>query len=131
MSTTASYVSALRGRISIILTSVLKTAPHQTCVPLGDYEKTRIADFMIDINEGRMTFDEARQAIRAGWKASFGPSSRFRNWRQFTFPTKYGNGPNLSVQKWAEGKQEPRLVSQGLRYSDANNRTPGRDVRLD
>ena len=74
ITTAASY---LRGRISDILDSVLRVAPRQMNEPLGDYEKARIGDFMNDVNAGRITFEEAQQAIRAAWIASYRPSSRF------------------------------------------------------
>ena len=82
ITTAASY---LRGRISDIFARVLRAAPGQMNEPLYDYEKARIGDFMNDVNAGRITFEEAQQAIEAAWIASYRPSSLFQIWRSFSW----------------------------------------------
>jgi len=68
-----SYVSRLRAR----LTDLLQVrSGGRLREPLGAYEKTRINRFLNEVNAGRMTPDDAQQAIAAAWIAEYGPSRR-------------------------------------------------------
>jgi hypothetical protein len=40
---------------------------------LGAYEKVRIERILNEVNTGRMTLDDAQQAIGTAWKAAYGP----------------------------------------------------------
>ena len=61
-----------QGRITGILAGLVKTLPGQPREPLGAYEKARIDRFLNEVNAGRMTSDEAQQAIGAEWIAAYG-----------------------------------------------------------
>ena len=53
--------------------------------PLGAYEKARINRFQNEIHAGRMTSDDAQQAIAAAWIAEYGPR---RSWLRLLTPVK-------------------------------------------
>jgi hypothetical protein len=66
-----SYVSRLRAR----LVDLLNVRPGgRSRKRFGDYEKARINRFLNEVNAGRMTPDDAQQAIAAAWIAEYGPS---------------------------------------------------------
>ena len=69
-----------QGRITGILAGLVKTLPGQPREPLGAYEKARIDRFLNEVNAGRMTSDEAQQAIGAEWIAAYGPTRRLAAW---------------------------------------------------
>jgi hypothetical protein len=67
-----SYLSRLRARLA----DLLEVRPgRRLCEPLA-YEKARINRFLNEVNAGRMTPDDAQQAIAAAWIAEYGPSRR-------------------------------------------------------
>lgn len=57
---------------------------------LGAYEKARIDRFLNELNAGRMTFEQAQQAIGSEWIAAYGPISRNR--------TRVGKAPSARLQ---------------------------------
>lgn len=63
------YATVLRAHI----TDLLKTRPDRPPVPLGVYEKTRIGRILGEINSGRMSLDDAQQAIGVAWMKAYGP----------------------------------------------------------
>jgi len=73
-----SYVSRLRTRLAVLLEVRSGGRPRES---LGAYEKARINRFLNEINAGRMTPNDAQQAIAAAWIAEYGPR-RFPLWRR-------------------------------------------------
>jgi len=63
------FSSPLRVR----LTDLLKTRYGRAPESLGAYEKVRIERILNEVNAGRMTLDDAQQAIGTAWKAAYGP----------------------------------------------------------
>ena len=64
-----SYVSRIRARLA----GLLEIRPNcRLRRPLGAYEKARINRFLNEVNAGRMTPDDAQQAIAAAWIAEYG-----------------------------------------------------------
>jgi len=73
-----SYVSRLGARLA----DLLQDGPGRRLPePLGAYEKARINRFLNEVNAGRMTPDDAQQAIAVAWIAEYGPR-RFPLWRR-------------------------------------------------
>jgi len=73
-----SYVSRLRARLA----DLLEVRPsRRSREPLGANEKARINRFLNEVHAGRMTPDDAQQAIAAAWIAEYGPR-RFPLWRR-------------------------------------------------
>jgi len=66
------YASPLRARLS----DLLKIRPGRAPASLGAYEKVRIERILNKVNTGRMTLDDAQQAIGTAWKAAYGPARR-------------------------------------------------------
>jgi hypothetical protein len=56
--------------------------------PLGAYEKARINRFLNEVRAGRMTPDDAQQAIAAAWIREYGPHQQLA-WRRLLFSPKY------------------------------------------
>ena len=79
-----SYLSKLRARLADV---VEVRAGRRLCGPLA-YEKARINRFLNEVNAGRMTPDDAQQAIAAAWIADYGPR-RQPAWGRLLFPAKY------------------------------------------
>jgi hypothetical protein len=73
-----SYVSRLRARLADLLEVRAGRKLHE---PLGAYEKARINRVLNEVNAGRMTPDDAQQAIAAAWIAEYGPRG-FPLWRR-------------------------------------------------
>ena len=73
-----SYVLRLRARLA----DLLEVRPGgRLREPLGAYEKARINRFRNEVNAGRMTPDDAQQAIAAAWIAEYAPHRRLvRRW---------------------------------------------------
>lgn len=70
-----SYVSTFRARLA----DLLKVRPDRRFrEPLGAYENARISRFLNEVHAGRMTPDDAQQAIAAAWIAEYGPRRRRR-----------------------------------------------------
>ena len=63
------FSSPLRVR----LTDLLKNRSGRIPESLGAYEKVRIERILNEVNTGRMTLDDAQQAIGTAWKAAYGP----------------------------------------------------------
>jgi hypothetical protein len=80
-----SYLSTLRARLADL---VEVRAGCRLREPLGAYEKARINRFVNEVNAGRMTPDDAQQAIAAAWIAEHGPR-RQPAWGRLLFPAKY------------------------------------------
>ena len=79
-----SYVSRLTARLA----GFLEIRPGgRSRESLGVYEKARINRLLNAVNAGRMTLDDAQQAIAAAWIAEYGPR-RLAIWRTILTPVK-------------------------------------------
>lgn len=86
------YVSKLRTRLA----DLLEVRPGgRLCEPLGAYEKARITRFLNEVHAGRMTLDDAQQAIAAAWIREYGPNRQLP-WRRLLFSAKYRH-PGASI----------------------------------
>ena len=61
--------TVLSGLLRAQITDSLKIRPGG----LGAFEKARIERILNEVNSGRMTLDDAQQAIGTAWKAAYGP----------------------------------------------------------
>jgi hypothetical protein len=79
------YVSRLRTRLA----DLLEVRPGgRSREPLEAYEKARINRFLNEVHAGRMTPDDAQQAIAAAWITEYRPR-RQPAWGRLLFPAKY------------------------------------------
>jgi hypothetical protein len=79
-----SYLSGLRARLA----DLLEVRPGRMREPLGAYEKARVNRLVNKVKAGRMTPDDAQQAIAAAWIADYGPRRQPALGR-LLFPAKY------------------------------------------
>ena len=80
----SSYVSRLSARLA----HLLEIQPvDRLREPLGRCEKGRINWLRNEVNIGRMTPDDAQQAIAAAWIAQYAPRRRLA-WRRLLTPVK-------------------------------------------
>ena len=71
------FASRLKARVA----DLPEVLPIRLCKSLGAYEKARIDRFLHAVHAGRITPDDAQQAIAAAWIAEYGPRG-FPLWRR-------------------------------------------------
>jgi hypothetical protein len=79
-----SMLADLRRRISrkiwLELNGRIRTRlgrAHET--QLGAYEKARISRYLVEVNSGRMSCEDAQQSIAKEWIRAYGPGERHRS----------------------------------------------------
>jgi hypothetical protein len=78
------FASRLKARVA----DLPEVLPSRLCKSLAAYEKGRINRFLHEVHAGRITPDDAQQAISAAWIREYGPH-RQSAWRRLLFSPKY------------------------------------------